>query len=259
MRLIRFLLIGFLFVSTTACFDVIEELSLQKDGSGTYRMTLDLSDVVMGFGGMGALPMAALGGDGEEVPDQLDSVLHFRDFDGLAAIELTPTEEAMLEKVDIRMHVDKSAKEAEVTFMFPFQEIEEVNQMNALWRDLEARSESDSANELNPFGMLGGFGGLLEVNSRFGLDGKRTLTRSVQRLEKNTETEAVTPTVEGLDDLVDPFLKNIRMRTIYRFPKKVRSHNLPGARIDGATLTMRYTAKELLAGKANLEGYIKFK
>ena len=73
---------GMLFL--TSCFDIVEEVYLNKDGSGTYTTKIDASGLFSNPFMKSALEEAAKEEGGEAVNMEQDSLMYYRDMEGFS-------------------------------------------------------------------------------------------------------------------------------------------------------------------------------
>jgi len=231
------LLVGMLFF--TGCLDIIETVSVNKDGTGNYKLNIDMSSL-LSDPSMNGLVLSSLQGEnglfeqGQEI--ELDTVLYFTDMpapEGNISADIW-------EKVNMKMKISESSGALKTEIVIPFNDISELEYVISTLSSYD--SEVAAITE----------GGLLNPSTmRFALD-KKKISRS--------NTGAIN---EGLnqDDLamLQMFMTDATYTTVYEVPGKVKSTSFENAQVDDKTVTNSYNLLELMQGNANLDGSISFK
>lgn len=248
MRKFSLFLLGSSLLFLTSCFDIIEDIYLNKDGSGKYVAQFDMSSLMDNPFMKNAIEEAATKKGEEAMEMEQDSIMYFKDSDGFSA--LTADEQQKLDDVYVRMQISEKDKKMLITMNIPFQSFAELEEINAVMQKLEEQ-KSDT---LDTGGLMGGgnpFKGGLSPS--FKLE-KRKLIRLAGSSIKDMFGS-------GEDDLsmVKMFLEGATSTTIYHLPGKVKKCTIPGAVVDGKTVTVKSDLLEILDEKVNLEGYIKYK
>lgn len=233
----------------SSCINIIEELFLEKDGTGVYTLTMDMSGI-MENGGIRSLMQ--MGGEelqsednpfnGEE-PVEVDTVMYMKDAPD--SIRIAFGNDALLDKISIHQVVSESKELMTTKFTLNFDKIAEIAQF---LNNLDKLQSSD-----NP--MSGGGGALFPSGNGklklFSLN-KRTLTRfpSPSSAEEMSEEEM---------GMMKMMLADATYTTIYHLPGKVQKTTMANAVVNEKTVTLEYPAMDAIEGKINLEGLIKFK
>ena len=239
-------------LALTSCFDILEEIELNKDGSGVYKMTVDMGEMLSSpFMKMALEEQMKESGEIDESEMKMDSVINY--LDSPKAGDLTPAERAVIAKLDARLQMDMDAGAGGMYMILPFDNVQEINTLQeglAKLEDEEAGAEGSD----NPFaGMFGG-GNMQPSESRFRLD-KRTLIRQVSMGDLpfgDMEEESM--------DMVKMMFDGATMTTIYRLPGKVKKTTIDGAVVSDNIVTVSYDLIEIFDGEIpDTGGEIKFK
>lgn len=240
-------------LALTSCFDILEEIELNKNGSGVYKMTVDMSDMLSSpFMKMALEEQMKENGEMDASQMKMDSVINY--LESPKAGDLTPAERAVIAKLDARLQMDMEAGEGGMYMVLPFDNIEEVNTMQEGLAKLEDEEGAAATGEDNPFaGMFGG-GSMQPSDSKFRLN-KRTLIREVTVGDlpfDDMEEESM--------DMIKMMFDGATMTTIYRLPGKVKSTTINGAEVSGKTVSVSYDLVEMFEGEIpDTGGEIKFK
>ncbi len=241
-------------LALTSCFDLLEEIELNKDGSGVYSMTMDMGEMLSSpFMRMALEEQMEENGELDASEMKVDSVINY--LESPKAADLTPAERAVIAKLNARISMDMEAGEGGFFMVLPFDDVEEIN---ILQEGLEKLDEEDGAEATddsdNPFAGLFGGGGMQPSDSRFRLN-KRTLIREVTvgKLPfDDMEDESM--------DMVKMMFDGATMTTIYRLPGRVKNTTIESAEVEGKTVTVSYDLVELFEGEIpDTGGEIKFR
>ena len=221
----------------TSCIETLEEIYLNKDGSGKYNVTFDMSEFFSNPM-MKSLIEEAAKEEGEEGGFDLgetDTLIHLGE-SGMA--------EGVMKNAIMRMTMSDSLGKFMINMSFPF---ENVGQIDEFFQQLSEQGAGPDA------GMMGGMSNMLTPGGKFVFKKKR-LTRL--KADKS-----------GADDLfagedgefVKMFFSGGSHTTVYHLPGKVKKTTIEGAEVDGNTVTVERPLMDLMEGKAGLEGEIRFK
>ncbi|MEM1218121.1 MAG: hypothetical protein AAGH79_04385 [Bacteroidota bacterium] len=244
MKLSNLLLIALCSLTLTSCVDFLEELFMNKDGTGTYRFTIDVSALMdldmnqlqemMGQQGGEATPEL-------DLPESMDSTINFASIAGEQLKSLERPEVFENAKMDIKMN--KANKELIFALNLDFEDIADIAYFNENMGKIAGEG-------LEGMAGLGGLAG--GANMLFTKKGK-TITR---------ESPGETPDIpmEGQEmEMLKMFLASATYKSVYHFPKKVKKTTMQGAFIDGNTLTLERSFLDVLEGNGKLDGTIKYK
>ena len=136
MKKLSYLLLAFVTLSLTSCFDIFESITLKEDGSGVYEQKLDMGKAFqlvekMGSGG------AASSKKKKEYKDSSFSYAAFVD----TAKALSAEQKAVFRKGSAIIHIDEAKGEGLVTMRFPFANAKEFTMLQDM---LHNKSENSS-------------------------------------------------------------------------------------------------------------------
>ena len=236
------LLATFLF---TGCIDIVEELYLNADGSGTYTITTDMS-AFMSQEMKDLMDAGEEEGNGEEQeeepPIEIDSVLMLKDMnpDAFAALERPE----VFKKASMHLIMSDSKEKMILSYQLDFDNIDDINYFR---QNLSAFSDDGEMGAASG-GMLPSVDATL-----FSMKGKKTLIRHAA---ENSGQEELSE--EDLS-MMEMMFSDGTYKTIYHFPGKVKSTTIPDAQIEGNTLTVETPVLDVMKGEAKLDGSVKFK
>ena len=248
MNRIAVLLIAALSFTFTGCIDVIEQLFMNKDGSGKYVMTMDMSTIMSEeMRGMIEMMMQQEGAAdqnpfGEGMPEELDSLFYFKDVNPDAVKKLDRPE--VFEKAYMHIQMSQSKELFVMELGLDFKDISDIEYFNSKISEVAGEQMGGA---FGP-GMFGGGG-----NSKmFGLQGKK-LTRYP------ASGSGDLPMSEEEKSMMRMMFMDASYRTEYVFPKKVKKTSMVGAEIEGNKLTLERPLIDVIEGKGDMAGWIKFK
>ncbi|MEZ4995731.1 MAG: hypothetical protein R2824_35270 [Saprospiraceae bacterium] len=245
MRRFLLLLVSSSLFFLTGCLEVLEEVYLNKDGSGKYLVTMDMSELFSDPMLKGIIDEAAKKETGvdADAPLEMDSVMYFRDEPQFR--ELSKEDQAIIKDVCIKMNASESKGKMVLQLDFPFKDLESFSKVNDVLAKLKT-DDATGAGGMMGNGMFGTQGAQFELN-------KRILTRLPSSPMKD---------MFGDDDqmaMVKMFFEGATYTTVYHLPGKVKSSDIANADIDGKTVRVENSFLDILEGKAEIAGDIKFK
>lgn len=224
-------------VTLTGCLDIVEDLLIREDGSGTYSLTMDFNRL-MSDPFMREMMLSSLVEEGtfsaEEM--EMDTTMYFE------SMPVPP--EGVYANIwkEANMYVRMSETDSKLMsrIIIPFKQISDIAYaMDMLGADEEAGS------------MLSGGGVFSETGFDFRLDGNK-LERNRFRMsdEIMSEEEA---------DFLKMFLADATFTTNYHFPGKVKSADIEGALVEGSEVTVTHSLLDLMEGSHSNGGSIQFR
>jgi hypothetical protein len=222
----------------TGCIETLEEIFLNKDGSGEYRITFDMSEALSN-----PMMKAMIEGMAEE-EGMAESGFDLGQTDTL--ISMANGKEGLLDKAVMHMVTSDSTGEFFINMTFPFEDVSDIEKFFE-----ELSSEGGDATAAGP---LGGGSGLFAPSGALSLK-KRTLSRAAP--ESDNEMSSMLEGEEG--EFMKMFLSSATHKTVYHFPGSIKKTTIEGATVDGKTVTVENSLLDMLEGKAKQEGDIVFK
>lgn len=231
----------------TSCLEMVEDVFLNADGSGKYQVTMDMSALFSDpmLKGMIEEQAKKEAGQDADAPLEKDSTMFFRDAPGFE--KLNAAEQALVKDVAIMMKASESKGEMVIKLDLPFKQLDDLQKMG------EALKKMEDGATGGPAGILGGGGMFGSQGAQFALK-KGILTRL-----------PMPDTKEMLGDDADQmammkmFMSGASYKTVYHLPGKVKKTDIANASVEGNTVTVENSFLDILEGKANIAGDIKFK
>lgn len=224
LRTAMLILIASTLTLLTGCFEIEELIKLNKDGSGTYTMKVDMSEA-------GAL-LASMGGGDEEggMMGSLDST-----------IQETAKQLRAAEGIS---NVRTSSENYIMTIIYDFDKVENISAAQA---DMESST---------PAMLPTGSG-----DSSYELDVKKRIFKRVvpDMGDLLGDMEGDDEMAQGME-MAKMMMKDATYRTTYIFPGKVKSVSNTDAVIkDSKTVELEVNFLDLLEQRAQLGNEVKFK
>jgi len=248
-------LVGIVFLACTftGCINIIEEIFLNKNGSGVYSITMDASGIMEGGGLRGMMQSLGEQGDNAQLPDldgpiEMDTIMYFKDAPQEFVKEMSHPE--LLDKISIHQIISEEKEVMKTVFTLDF---EKVSQIDHFLKDFSKLSLQNQ--EMAALGgmMEGVVGGKTLNNQPMYSQIKRMISRSKlapkEQDDKNDETM----------QMMKMMLSGASHKLIYHLPGKVKKTNISNARIEGKDLFLETSLLDAIDGKSDLSGWIKFK
>ncbi len=224
----------------TGCIDIIENLVLNKDGSGKYSITIDMGDMMKD-------PMMSgmMSADENNPFKNMDSVVYFKDLPD-SVIKDNPD---LWKRVSMHIFANEKDKAFYTTIRFDFKNVGEIEYVSKnIDKVLETTKKNPLTAEMgggsSPTGMLTGI-------TSYMLSGGELTRTSAQVKQGDEETQDLS--------MMKTFLGGASHKINFELPGKVRKVTIPNARIDGKKVTVEASFIDLLEKKVSLDGMIKYK
>ncbi|MCB0704223.1 MAG: hypothetical protein KDC34_02895 [Saprospiraceae bacterium] len=224
----------------TGCIEILEEIYLNKGGSGKYQIMVDMSalmdesvqDMLGEFGGEeGANSLKGI---------ELDSVINFSDSaaDQIKALDRPE----VFEGSQMRMAVSDSRDEMVITISMNFKDLSDIEYF------------SSHLSEIAGEGIDGGMStGLIP-------EGTNYLTLKGKKLTRHAAPEGAMGALSEEElSMAQMFFQGATFTSVYHFPGKVKKTTIPGAEIDGNKVTIVSDMLEVMSQEIDLSGDIQFK
>ena len=108
----------------TSCLDTEEKIVINKNNSGDYTLTIDMSKLLTLMDQMGGAK------DSAKLPEKKDSTLYFKAYVDTSTA-LTAKEKEMYRDGSLRMQVDEDAKQMKVVIHLPFKSIAQLPEIRS--------------------------------------------------------------------------------------------------------------------------------
>lgn len=135
----------------SSCLDTEEKIVINKNNSGVYTVTLDMSKMLALMDQIGQENK-----DETKIPEKKDSTVYFKSFTDTSTT-LTAKEKELFKEGSLRMQVDEAAKELIVTLNFPFKHINDLPELKSSYLAVidklgvsdKLKNEGDSGSDEN--------------------------------------------------------------------------------------------------------------
>lgn len=227
----------------TGCFDIVEEVFLNKDGSGKYHVTMDMSGLFNDpmMKSMMEEAIKQQSSMDADAPLEKDSIVYFKDLP--EADDLTADEKKVLDNLIMHMTMSESKKQMLIRLEYDFKQVQDIQKMSAVLQKVGADQQVSG-------GMPGG--GFMSGEAAAFTWKKGLLKRLPVKLKAPAEAD------ENME-MMKMFLADAHYKSIYHLPGNVKKVSMPNATVEGKTVTVVNDLLQMLDGKAKLEGEIKFK
>jgi hypothetical protein len=239
------LLTTFLF---TGCFETTEELTINKNGTGTYRYAMDFKGLFDMLDAMKAMDTSGKADMGFP-KERKDTTINLRSFTDTAA-SLTSEQKALYQNATLNLLMDGTEKEFKVTMNMPFEKLSDVEKLvkvmssdeggsmlAKLFKESKALGNED--NNDNP-------GKLPDLNSYFDLSVKKgSIERNLNQAKYDSVMQQYGSKIpaEGMGEM----LGSVNLNSVIHLPKaakKVTGANAT-ASADKKTITIKGTLADL--------------
>lgn len=237
-------LLLFFSIIFTGCFDILEDIGINKDGSGSYSLTFDMDGIIqdpfMKQMLLDAVKNEGVIDMGELENFVLDSTVYFRDDPKFAKYK---DNKILWETAKMHMVVNEGKGKMFINFGFDFNNVDDIGTF------FKSFNEDSDAQK-----MFAGFDQIVS-GSTFVFK-KKSLTRLPS--EKGDESLAANFNEEDMA-MLKMFLANSKLKTSYNFPGKVKKSSIPNSVVDNNEVSVAISLMDLMEGTAKMNGEISFK
>lgn len=215
---------------------MLEEMTLNTDGSGNYILRYDLSDV-MSDPTMREMVQSSMSEeeDGMSELDNMDTIMSIYH-------NLGPSVENrdFWKKVNIHMVMNSASNEYKIDFVLKFTDVADVAYMYENLSSVSTEGES-----------IAQMSSMLPALPKFSLK-KNTLSREsvAQEQDMGNDEEMA---------MVEMFLSSAKYTCIYHLPGQVSKVSIPKAKNEGNTVIVENSLLDAMKGDVKLDGTIKYK
>lgn len=241
----------------TSCINILEEMFLNKDGSGKYAMTIDMSALMESstremLKSFAQEEGAEIPEDKDTPPTEVDTLIMFKDMPAKMRGDLSRPD--FYNKVAMKMLASESKEIMKITFLLDFDNADDIDYFLKNMDKLMASANDEES----PLGGMGGKG----MGSMLPSAGKDYRLFDIsKKLLKRYKAPAPAENMEEDENMamMKMFMAGAEYTTVYHFPGKVKSATNPNAKIDGKTVTIKGDLLEMMEGKADMSTEVKFK
>ncbi len=214
--------------------EIKEEIRFNADGSGTYGIGFDMSE------------MMKMGDSNDSVPQQkvVDTLINFATFldqkkDSIATLSLEEQERLeSLRPLQFKMNMNEEAKEMRMDIAYKFNTIDDIYKLKEVMEiaDIKELGALDPTGGLTPANetetdSVTQKDGMSEI---FGMAESFNTSFSATKFTRNITEKALAESIKTRDTTLkkdDPFADMIRFTQVYHFPFKIKSVSNPNAKI----------------------------
>lgn len=244
MKHLVFTLVSILSLVFVSC-QFTEEITFEKDGSGLYKMQIDMGELMSG--------LPSQDQDTDKAKEKVDSTIYIKDIldtfkDSINT--LTAAEKAQLEAIkDMRIHmiVDEENSKMNMDFLLDFKNVSDLQNIKEkveLASKLQEKKNDTKTNMENH-----------EVQYEFS---KKKFARKVTLKDMSAEEQKAFDEQQENNQM---FMSGSKYSLVYHFPRKIKSTTLEGAEIsqDGKTLRYSIAMDDIMQDPKVLDFTVKFK
>lgn len=260
-------------ISFTSCIDIIEEIYLNKDGSGKYSLRMDMSGII-------EAEVAEQNKRGENLnlfdeTEAVDSVMYFKDFPSEIKEQFADNAE-FLNKLNIHLQLNPAEGIYLLSYNLDFKNMDDID---FFYKNRDKLMTGRLSHGMDEEGRIG------DAGDPFGFDDDRGLSSILEfmggisssadvrpfdynrkkcmltRYAQNAYTVSSEWDEDEIKQLVQMIFENATYTTIYHLPGKVKkmTNNATVLSSDKKTVTLEGNCVEVIEGKFSLDNVIKFK
>jgi hypothetical protein len=250
-RLAMPLVAALVLVTGTSCFDILETIRLDKDGSGEYVLDLDMSEALQLLSGFMAMDTSN-SEMAQAMEEVMDSTMRFADAPDSARMAWRYPEITARATMNVRL--DGPAETLTMSVRLPFDRPEDIDRFGA---DLANTDDLGLMDALSGGGSDDGQGGappMLSGEDQFRSAKGRITRRAVDAsgLLGGSDDD------EESMDMMKMFLSGATYTVVYELPGKVNKVSADDVTVEGNRVTMERDLLELMEGDTDLSIDIRY-
>lgn len=250
------LLIG-LSALLTGCLDIVEDMTIQSNGTGTYKTTMDMSGMMEMIEMMAAMDTSAKKGETELFSKDVDTTMLMKDFSDTAS-NLTAEQKRFFAKGKLNMKMSKADKKFILAMEFPFESLKEMETLAKMTEGGKGLSMLGKAQN-NP--MLDGAAGDAGFPSMDGLFDMKYQNGLLER-KLNSDKLAAFLKDEKMQQMeqAGEMLEQMKMQTVIHLPAPAK--NITGEKVklsdDRRTVTIQTSIYDLFKNPAAMAYRVEY-
>jgi hypothetical protein len=254
--LISFTLLTAFFL--TGCLDSQEDVTIQADGSGVYKNSVDMSglfDMLQ----MAAMMDTSANGQLKKYSDKnIDSSFSMGTFTDTSSA-LTPEEKALLKNGTVHININQEDKRFKIDMTYPFKKVDDLQKILELQKSKKGFNPFRQAGE-SP--ALAGLGQDSDGDMSSPFEGVDIVYQNgliERKVKKKTDSTNNSETGNQLKQMGD-MLEGVTFSTVIHLPRPVK--NSSGEKIsvsdDKKTVRMKYNLADMMKNPNALEFKIEY-
>lgn len=250
-RLALPLIAAVVLVTGSSCFDILETIRVNKDGSGEYVLDLDMSEALQLLSGF--MAMDTTDDMAKAMEEVMDTTMRFADAPDSARMAWRYPEVTARASMNVRM--DGPAETLTMSVRLPFDSPEDIDRFGA---DL-ASTEDLGLMDAVTGGGDGGDGQGGSPPMLFGEDQFRSAKgRLTRRAVDASNLLGGSDGDEESMDMMKMFLSGATYTVVYELPGKVKKVSADDVTVEGKRVTMVRDLLELMEGESDLSIDIRY-
>jgi hypothetical protein len=240
MKLLRSLVLVFcISIPFVSCIDIIEDMILNKDGSGKYSITIDMGSLMND-----PLLKSMMEGEDSKKMEDMDSTVYFKDLPD-SLIKDNPD---LWKRVTMRIFSNAKEEAFFLKVNFDFKNVEEIAYLSA---NLNKVMDASKANPLaSDQASAGGSSGLLDDGLGYMLKGKELIRKTKEKATEETSEDI---------EMLKTFMGDATYKLNFEMPGRVTKVTIPNAKVDGKKVTVVTPFLEILEKNTRMDGIVKYK
>jgi len=253
----KFLLLASLTAFCLAgCLDSQEDVTINNDGSGTYKNTVDMSGLFDMMQMAAMMDTSANSGLKKFADKNVDSTFSFRSFTDTAT-DLSDEQKALLKDATVHINIDQKERIFKVVMAYPFKKMEDLQKILDLQKSKKGFNPFQKPNEDPALGSMGDgdlptADQIMEISYKNGLIERRLDQKKLDSLNQKEDNSSL----QGMDEMMN----GVTFGTAIHLPKPVKTAT--GEKItvsdDKKTVRIKYTLADLKKNPKSLEFKIEY-
>ena len=246
--------IAFVSICLFSCLNTEEEVTINANGSGTYKNSVDLSGLFDMMQMMASMDTSGSAGLQKLSDKNIDSVIQFKSFIDTVS-SLTNEQKKLFERATVHIKMNQQEKAFKLTMSYPFSKMDDLQKLIELQQSdkLPNPLKQSMGNE-----MPSGGGGLPSIDKIMNMRFKNGLIERKIDREKLADLKNSDQFKEA--GQMEDMLQSITFSSSFRLPKSAK--NITGEKLklseDKKTVTINYSLLDVIKTPSSLEYKIEY-
>ena len=256
-KLLSFFTVLATVVCLVGCFDTQEDITINADGSGVLKNSINMSGLFDMLQMAAAMDTSASSELKQFSDKDIDSSIQMKTFTDTSTV-LTADEKQLLKDAIVKIKVNQSDKVFKIDMTFPFkkqedvQKIMELQQSGKVFNPMKKAGESSAMSGMGGGGELPGAENFMDMTVKNGLVERKLDPKKLDEFQKKEDFKEMKQ--------AEMMLSQITFSTSIRLPKAAKSATGEKLKLsdDKKTATVKYTLADMISNPKALEFKVEY-
>ena len=248
------ILIAFVSICLFGCLNAYEEVTINANGSGTYKNSVDLSGLFDMMQMMASMDTSGSAGLQKLSDKNIDSLIQFKSFIDTVST-LTNEQKKLFERASVHIKMNQQEKSFKLTMSYPFSKMDDLQKLIELQQSdkLPNPLKQSMGNEMpSGGGGLPSIDKIMKIRFKNGLIERKIDQKKLEELKNNDQFKEA--------GQMEDMLQSITFSSSFRLPKAAKK--ISGEKLklseDKKIVTINYSLLDVIKTPTSLEYKIEY-